>query len=76
MDAAFAGSPAPVDVEQKLVEGDPAEALEAEGREADLLVVGSRGRSGFAAALLGSVSKHVVDHSECPVVVVKAPRAS
>jgi nucleotide-binding universal stress UspA family protein len=63
-----------VDVERKLVEGDPAHVLETEAREADLVVVGSRGRSALAAALLGSVSKHVVDHAPCPVVVVKAPR--
>ena len=66
--------PSGVDVETRLVEGDPAQVLEAESQEADLVVVGSRGRSGIAAALLGSVSKHVVDHARCPVVVVKAPR--
>ena len=63
-----------VDIERKLVEGDPAHVLESEARDVDLVVVGSRGRSGIAAALLGSVSKHVVDHAPCPVVVVKAPR--
>lgn len=63
-----------VEIERKLVEGDPAHVLESEARGADLVVVGSRGRSGIAAALLGSVSKHVVDHAPCPVVVVKAPR--
>jgi nucleotide-binding universal stress UspA family protein len=63
-----------VDIERKLVEGDPAHVLESEARGADLVVVGSGGRSGIAAALLGSVSKHVVDHAPCPVVVVKAPR--
>ena len=63
-----------VDVERKLVQGDAAHVLEAEARHANLVVVGSRGRSGIAAALLGSVSKHVVDHAPCPVVVVKAPR--
>lgn len=62
-----------VEIESRLVEGDPAEVLEAEARGADLLVVGSRGRSGIATALLGSVSRHVVDHAACPVVVVKAP---
>lgn len=69
---AFAESASPVEVERKLVEGDPAEVLEAEGSEADLVVVGSHGRSAIAAALLGSVSKHVVDHARCPVVVVKS----
>jgi len=60
-----------IEVERKLVERDAGDALVAESAEADLVVVGSHGRSGFRAALLGSVSRHVVDHSKCPVVVVK-----
>mgnify|MGYP006318404919 CR=1 FL=1 len=44
---------APVGVERKLVEDDPGHALERESKTADLLVVGSRGRSGITAALLG-----------------------
>lgn len=69
---AFSGGPR-FELESRLVEGDPANALEAEAAAADLLVVGSRGRSGIKSALLGSVSRHVVDHAPCPVVVVKAP---
>ena len=65
------GAQAGIEVERKLVERDPGEALVAESAEADLLVVGSHGRTGFRAALLGSVSRHVVDHAKCPVVVVK-----
>jgi nucleotide-binding universal stress UspA family protein len=61
-----------VEVERKLVEGDAGEVLVAESANAELVVVGSHGRSGFKAALLGSVSRHVVDHSTCPVVVVKS----
>ena len=38
--------------------------------EADLLVVGSRGRGAVGAALLGSVSQACVRHAHCPVVVV------
>ena len=68
---AFPGEP-PVEIERRLVEGEPAEALEREAKDADLVVVGQRGRSAIAAALLGSVSRHVVDHAACPVVVVKA----
>ena len=62
----------PGEVEARLAEGDPAEALVAAAEGADLLVVGSRGRTGIASALLGSVSRHVVSHAPCPVVVVKA----
>lgn len=61
-----------IEVERKLVEGDAGEALVAHSGSAELVVVGSHGRSGFKAALLGSVSRHVVDHAKCPVVVIKA----
>ena len=41
---------------------------------ADLLVVGSRGRSGWTALLLGSVALHCVTAAPCPVAVVRPPR--
>ena len=63
----------PDDVESKLLEGDAEDALVREAADAELLVVGSRGRSGLKSVLLGSVSRHVVSHAPCPVVVVKAP---
>ncbi len=66
------GSEPGLEVEQKLVEGDAGDALVAESESAELVVVGSHGRSGLKAALLGSVSRHVVSHAACPVVVVKA----
>jgi nucleotide-binding universal stress UspA family protein len=72
IEQAFPEGP-PVEIERRLVEADAGEALENESKSADLVVVGSRGRSGITAALLGSVSKHVVDHAACPVVVVKSP---
>jgi nucleotide-binding universal stress UspA family protein len=68
---AVLGAGTEIDVERKLVERDAGEVLVSESADADLVVVGSHGRSGFKAALLGSVSRHVVDHSKCPVVVVK-----
>jgi nucleotide-binding universal stress UspA family protein len=53
-----------------VVEGEPARVLVEMAREADLLIVGTRGRGGFAGLLLGSVSQRCAEHSTCPVVVV------
>ena len=66
------GTESTVELEKRLVEGDAGEVLVSESAAVDLVVVGSHGRSGFRAALLGSVSRHVIDHAVCPVVVLKA----
>jgi len=63
-----------VAVEGRLVEMTAADALVEASDGAELLIVGSRGRGGFAAAVLGSVSTACVRHAKCPVVVVPAPR--
>jgi nucleotide-binding universal stress UspA family protein len=52
---------------------NPADALLDAGREADLLVVGTRGHGGFTGLLLGSVSQQVSHHAPCPVVIVPHP---
>lgn len=59
-----------VEVTQEVIQGDAAAALLEASEDASLLVVGSRGRSAFKRAVLGSVSSKVVAHSECPVLVV------
>ena len=60
------------DASISVVEGGPAEALVDAAADADLLVVGNRGRGNLAAALLGSTSAKVADEASCPVVVVRA----
>ena len=60
-----------VAVHSKLCDDTPVEALLAECEDADLLVVGSRGRGGIRSRLLGSVSHTLVQHAMCPVVVVR-----
>ena len=61
-----------VEAEFETFEGDAAEeiAMIAESRDADLVVVGTRGHGGIASSLLGSVSSAVVRRSKRPVVVV------
>jgi nucleotide-binding universal stress UspA family protein len=60
------------DVERELEFGSPAEALAdlADEEEAELIVVGSRGRGAFKAAFLGSVSNSLVGIARCPVLIV------
>ncbi|WP_329500464.1 universal stress protein [Kitasatospora herbaricolor] len=62
----------PVPVRQRTEYGHPADVLLRFARGAHLLVVGSRGLGGFTGTLLGSVSRHCVEHAPCPVVVVRA----
>ncbi|MEO8265786.1 MAG: universal stress protein [Ilumatobacteraceae bacterium] len=63
-----------VHVHAKLVERSPAEALIEESQDADLVVVGSRGRGALRASLLGSVSRTVAQHTPCTVVIIRQPQ--
>ncbi len=60
----------------RVLQGDPREVLVdvARAESADLIVVGSHGRTGLAKLLLGSVASHVVSHAPCSVLVVKRPK--
>ncbi len=69
-----AGQGQSVAITWEAVDGHPAEVLVRTGQDAVMLVVGSRGHGGFAGALLGSVSQHVVSHARCPVVLIPDPR--
>ena len=54
-----------------LLSGEPALAVAASGSDASMLVVGARGAGGFAAMILGSVSRYVASRAACPVVVAR-----
>jgi nucleotide-binding universal stress UspA family protein len=60
----------PLDIRERLELEHPATALLTAAKGADLLVVGTRGRGGFAGLLLGSVSQRCLTHAPCPVAVV------
>jgi nucleotide-binding universal stress UspA family protein len=63
----------PATVEQRVEVGDAGHVLclLADELEADVVIVGSRGRGAIRRALMGSVSSHVVHNAPCPVVVVR-----
>ncbi|MFI7602392.1 universal stress protein [Actinoplanes sp. NPDC049681] len=60
-----------VRIEMDTLMGHAAAQLLAAAERAELMVVGNRGRGGFASLLLGSVSQRVAVHAPCPVVVVR-----
>jgi nucleotide-binding universal stress UspA family protein len=71
VEAVVAERGAGIEVDCDCVRGAVANGLIAASRDADLLVVGARGRGGFRGLALGSVSEQCVRHAGCPVVVVR-----
>jgi nucleotide-binding universal stress UspA family protein len=67
--AALAG-PHPRSVAVKAVHGFPVEELINASKEADMIVLGSRGVGGFTRLMLGSTAGQVVQHAHCPVLIV------
>jgi nucleotide-binding universal stress UspA family protein len=67
------GREAGVEVEPHLRDGSPGSCVLAEARRlsADVIVLGSYGAGGLMEALLGSVSRHILQHAEVPVLVVR-----
>ncbi|MEU9105812.1 universal stress protein [Streptomyces xanthophaeus] len=69
--ASAVGTSPGVPVFRRVEQGFPAQVLVDASKEADLMVVGTRGYGGFKGALLGSVSQQVVQYSTSSVVVVR-----
>jgi nucleotide-binding universal stress UspA family protein len=63
-----------VGVTEQLREGNPAHVLVEISAQAQMLVVGTRGRGPVKGLMLGSVGQHVIRHADCPVLVAR-PRA-
>jgi nucleotide-binding universal stress UspA family protein len=62
--------PRPESVTIKAVHGFPVEELVAASKDADMVVLGSRGVGGFTRLMMGSTAGQVVQHAHCPVLIV------
>ncbi len=72
--ASEVSGPQPTSVTVSATVGYPAKTLVDASKDADLVVVGSRGGGGFNELLMGSVATQVGHHASCPVVIVRSGR--
>ncbi len=63
-----------VEHEEIVAEGQAGRILLESATDAELIVVGRRGHGSFTGMLLGSISRQVVVHARCPVMVVPSPQ--
>ncbi|MGB8208013.1 MAG: universal stress protein [Mycobacterium sp.] len=73
--AAVAATGKPVKVETAILRGDPATALIAESRNAEMVCVGSTGIGRFAKALLGSTAAELAEAAHCPVAIIRTQQS-
>lgn len=64
------GGSRPASVTVRAVNGFPVEELISASKDADMIVLGSRGAGGFARLMMGSVAGQVAQHAHCPVLIV------
>ncbi len=62
--------PRPASVTVKAVHGFVVDEIINAGKDADMIVVGSRGAGGFTRLMMGSVAAQVAQHAHCPVLIV------
>jgi nucleotide-binding universal stress UspA family protein len=72
LNAIVAPSPR-VTLERRMLEGDPAEMIAeaAADANADLIVMGTHGRTGLTRLVMGSVAEEVLRHAPCPVLTIR-----
>jgi nucleotide-binding universal stress UspA family protein len=65
-----------VTITRRVLKGRGADVVIEASADADMAIVGSRGRGGVRGLLLGSVSHHIAQHAPCPVVIVRSEHAA
>ncbi|RLF49149.1 MAG: universal stress protein [Thermoplasmata archaeon] len=63
-----------VEVETVVLEGNPAEEIIRLGKDHDMIVMGTLGKSGLERLLMGSVAEKVVRHAPCPVFLIRVKK--